>query len=149
MTQFWNLCDVSGNRPPPPELDEHFRQIIAGSDPRQRDQSARVLRLVFDSQTSSYFDHIPTVGLAIVVEQGLRADFMGSSVREIDDEEFVLRCRTLAGRLRSQCSSLLELQAGSDINVARGALPAEGVSLINSRVVFMHRLPMSSSAQET
>lgn len=125
----------------PPELEGFFRQIIDAIDPLKRDQSARLLRLIFESQTRSIFDPIPTLGLAIVDEQGLRADFMGPNVTGLSDEESVLRCKTIEGRLRSRCSGLVEIQVDSNITLARqaGLMSAEDVALVNSCVVFLHR----------
>ncbi|KAL1854340.1 hypothetical protein Daus18300_011526 [Diaporthe australafricana] len=123
----------------PPELGDFFRQIMAGLDPRKRDQSARLLRLVFESQTSPYFDPIPTMGLAIVDEQGLRADFMGPNITGLTNEDLVLRCQRLEGRLRSRCSGLVEIQADSAIRLAKSPISAEGRALVNSRVEFMHK----------
>lgn len=123
----------------PPELGDFFRQIIAGLDPRKRDQSAKLLRLVFESQTSSNFDSIPTMGLAMADEQGLRADFMGPSITGLSDEEMVLRCQQMEGRLRSRCSGLVEIQADSAIRLATSSMTAEGKAVVDSHVVFMHR----------
>lgn len=125
----------------PPELNDFFRQIIGGMDPRKRDQGARFLRLVFESQTSTQFDPIPTVGLAIIDEQGLRADFMGHNAAMRTNDEMVKRCQRLEGRLRSRCSGLVETQVDSGLSLAGelGPLNSEGLPLINSRVVFMHR----------
>ncbi|KAI7778136.1 hypothetical protein LA080_002562 [Diaporthe eres] len=125
----------------PPELGDFFRQIIYGIDPRKRDQSARFLRLVFESQTSSSLNTIPTLGLAIVDEQGLRADFMGQSVTGLSNAERVLRCKTLEGRLRSRCFGLVEIQVDSGINLATPLEPitAAGGTIVNSRVMSLHR----------
>lgn len=125
----------------PPELGDFFRQMIDGIDPRKRDRNARFLRLIFESQTRSAFAPIPTLGFAIVDEQGLRADFMGPNVAELSNEERVLRCRTLEGRLRSRCSGLLEIQVDSDVALTRQSEPitAEDASIVNSHVVFLHR----------
>ncbi|KAK7712426.1 hypothetical protein SLS64_004810 [Diaporthe eres] len=125
----------------PPELGDFFRQMIDGIDPRKREQSARFLRLIFESQTSSAFDPIPTLGLAIVDEQGLRADFMGPNATGLSNKEKVLLCRRLEGRLRSRCSGLVEIQLDSDLALIRKSEPitAEDATIANSRVVFLHR----------
>lgn len=125
----------------PPELGDFFRQMINGIDPRKRDQSARFLRLIFESQTRSAFDPIPTLGLALVDEQGLRADFKGPNVTWLSNEEKALRCRTLEGRLRSRCSGLVEIQLDSDLAFIRKSEPitAEDATIVNSRIVFLHR----------
>lgn len=122
----------------PPELSDFFGQIIDGIDPRKRDKSARFLRLIFESSNS---DPIPTLGLAIVDEQGLRADSIGPNVAGLGNAERILRCKTLEGRLRSRCSGLVEIQEDSDINLASPLEPitAEGATIVNSRVVFLHR----------
>lgn len=125
----------------PPELGDFFHQMITRIGPEKRDISARCLRLVFESQTSSAFDPIPTLGLAIVDEQGLRADFRGPNVTGLSNEERALRCKTLEGRLRSRCSGLLEIQVDSSINLARqpDRISAESAAIVNSRVEFLHR----------
>lgn len=125
----------------PPELGDFFRQMIDGIGPRKRDLSARFLRLIFESQTRSVFDPIPTLGLAIVDEQGLRADFKGPNVTGLSNEEKVLRCRTMEGRLRSRCSGLVEIQLDSDLALIRESEPitAEDATIVNSRVVFLHK----------
>lgn len=128
----------------PPELDDFFRQTIASMDPRKRDQSARLLRLVFDGQ-----DHrIPTIGLAIVEEQGLRADFMGPTAVNIDDKDLVKRCQRLEGRIRSRCSGLIEIQKERILVPPSRASSIEEEALFYlgfyppysaSKIVFMHR----------
>lgn len=124
----------------PPELGDFFGQMIDGIDPRKRDQSARFLRLIFESQTKSFFDPIPTLGLAIVYEQGLRADCMGPSITGLSNEDRVLRCKTLDGRLRSRCAGLVEIQVDS-LTFARKyeSITAEGAAIVNSRVALLHR----------
>lgn len=126
----------------PPELGDLFRQIISGLDPRKRDQSARLLRLVFESQTSSTFHPIPTMGLALVEKQGLRADFVGPSATGLSNEERVMLCQVLEGRIRSRCSGLVEIQV-TDVNISLvrqlEPITAEGMAILNSRVVFLHR----------
>lgn len=126
----------------PPELDDFFRQRIASMDPRKRDQSARLLRLVFDGQD----DQIPTIWLAIIEEQGLRVDFMGPTASNSDKGDLVKQCERLEGRTKSRCSGLVEIQkefiyvpsrilAGKDsLFHFRSFLPYAA-----SRVVFMHR----------
>lgn len=123
----------------PPELGDFFRQIIARLDPRKRDQNARIIRLVFEGQTS--LAPIPTVGLDIVDEQGLRTDFSGPNAKIVRNEELVKRCERLEGRLRSRCSGLVEIQTDCAVRLVGNSesLTADGVALVNSRVVFMHR----------
>ncbi|KAI3395293.1 hypothetical protein diail_1491 [Diaporthe ilicicola] len=123
----------------PTEMHDFFRQIIIGLDPRKRDQSVRILRLIFESQTSSDFDPVPTMGFAIVDEQGLRADYMGPSVTRLSNDQKVLRCQIMEGRLRSRCSGLVEIEPDSAISLATETLDAESAAIVHSRVVFMHR----------
>lgn len=123
----------------PPELGELFRHLIAGIGLPKRVESAKFLRLIFESQTSPAFDPVPTLGLAIVNEQGLRADFMGPSVTGLSNEEKVLLCKSLEGRLRSTCSGLVELQEDSAARIARENMTTEDAALVNSHVVFMHK----------
>lgn len=128
----------------PSELDDFFRRIIAGVNPRHRDQCARLLRLVFESQRVRALDPLPAIGLAIVEEQGLRADFTRPSVARLSGEQLALRCHMLEGRLGSRCYGLVELQRGSDYGMGHSLhgiadMAPEDVSLVNSDVVFMHR----------
>lgn len=125
----------------PPELGDFFLQIIDNIDPHKRDRSARFLRLIFESQARSVFAPMPTLGLAIVDEQGLRADFMGPNITELGFEDRVLRCKTMEGRLRSRCSGLVEIQVDHDLNLAGQdeGITAEDAASLNSRVVFLHR----------
>lgn len=128
----------------PPELHDFFRLIIAAMDPRQRDKNARLLRLVFESQTSSDFCLIPPMGLAIVEEQGLRADFVGPTVPILSPGDTVQRCQRLEGRLGSRCSGLVEIQKhfwnslAEDL-FAQGDILARCRIFSESVVVFMHR----------
>ncbi|RSL58334.1 hypothetical protein CEP53_006157 [Fusarium sp. AF-6] len=55
----------------PPELEDLFRHMLHRIDPRCREQSVRLLRLVFDNQTKGDACSIPTLGLAL----GERRDF--------------------------------------------------------------------------
>lgn len=127
----------------PPELDDFFRQTIAAVNPRKREQCARILRLVFESQTSSAFYPIPPMGLAIVEEQGLRADFMGRNAAFLSHRDMVQRCQRLEGRLRSRCSGLVEIQrhtfAPFKELFANRDLMFPARALTESIVAFMHR----------
>lgn len=125
----------------PPKLEDFFRQIIDGIDPLKRDQCARFLRLIFESQTRSVFDPIPTLGLAIADEQGLRADFRGPNAAGLGIEEMVRQCKRLEGRLRSRCSGLVEIQVDSDtVIVGQPAhITNEDAAIVGSSVVFLHR----------
>lgn len=125
----------------PLKLEDLFRQIIDGIDPAKRDQCARFLRLIFESQTRPMFDPIPTLGLAIVEEQGLSADFKGPNAELRSIEEMVRQCKTLEGRLRSRCSGLVEMQVERD-NLILGIPPHminEDEAIVESSVVFLHR----------
>lgn len=66
---------------------------------------------------------------------------MGPNVTGLSNAERVLRCKTLEGRLRSQCCGLVEIQVDSGINLATPLEPitAAGATIVNSRVVFLHR----------
>lgn len=131
----------------PSELDGLFRGIISGVDNRKRDQCARMLRLVFESQCSAAVRFMPAIGLAIVDEQGLRADYMGPSVTELSNEQLLLRCQMLEGKLRSRCYGLVEIQRKSVFGRRHGVgeihsvltAPSKDAHLINGRVTFMHR----------
>ena len=127
----------------PPELGDFFRQIIEGVDPRKRDQCVRLLRLVFESQKCPRAEPIPAIGLTIIDEQGLRADFMGPSVTRLSHEQLMLRCQALEGRLRSRCSGLVELAENKCFNfyqyVGNARMTYADEHLINCPVQFMHR----------
>lgn len=126
----------------PSELDEFFRQIISGVDNRKRGICARLLRLVFEDQRFFKVEPIPAMGLAIVEEQGLRADYMGPSITRLHLNQRVLRCQMLENRLRSCCSGLVELQMDATAlqrTLSRHLFTERNVALVNSRVVFMHR----------
>lgn len=130
----------------PSELDDFFRRIVSGVDNRKRDKCARLLRLVFESQSSDDVRLMPAIGLAIVDEQGLRADYMGPSATGLSDEQLVQRCHLLEGRLRGRCSGLVELQTSAfdtnyigSVGERRMPLAAKDAALINSRVIFIHR----------
>lgn len=128
----------------PSELHEFFRRIIAEVNPRHRDQCARLLRLVFESQRARVFDPIPAIGLAIIDEQGLRADFTGPSIARLSEEQLVLRCQMLEGRLRSRCYGLVELQRFDGFGIGNNlhslaSISTKDAAVVNSEVVFMHR----------
>lgn len=125
----------------PPKLDDFFRQILDGIRPEKRDQCARFLRLVFESQARPMFDPIPTLGLAIVEEQGLSADFKGPNAAQGSIEEMAWQCKTLEGRLRSRCSGLVEIQVESDnlTVVSPRSMINEDTAIVESSVAFLHR----------
>lgn len=125
----------------PPKLEDFFRQIIDGIGDSKRDKCARFLRLIFESQTRSMFDPIPTLGLAIVEEQGLSADFKGPDAALLSIEEMAGQCKKLEGRLRSRCSGLVEIQVESDnlTVVSPRNVINEDTAIVESSVAFLHR----------
>ncbi|KAH7245402.1 prion-inhibition and propagation-domain-containing protein, partial [Fusarium tricinctum] len=94
----------------PPELEDLFRHMLSKILGRYREQGVKILRLIFDNQSKKEVDPVPTLGLALIDEYGLRTDFRGPSLSYLPQDQQYLKCMMMEGRLRSRCCGLLEIQ---------------------------------------
>ncbi|EEU47526.1 uncharacterized protein NECHADRAFT_35981, partial [Fusarium vanettenii 77-13-4] len=94
----------------PPELEGLFRHMLHRIHPRYRDQSIRLLRLVFDNQTKEDVGSIPTLGLALSEGRGFRPDWDEPRMPDLSMVQKRMKCQMMEGRLRSRCYGLVEIQ---------------------------------------
>ncbi|KAJ3466958.1 hypothetical protein MRS44_004522 [Fusarium solani] len=126
----------------PPELEELFRHMLHRIDPRYRNESVRLLRLVFDNQTKEDVGSIPTLGLALSERRGFRSGWDEPSAPELSIHQKRIKCQMMEGRLRSRCYGLVEIQRVTSTNESNMICVCENEVhdlFLDSSVVFMHR----------
>ncbi|RSL70704.1 hypothetical protein CEP51_012153 [Fusarium floridanum] len=127
----------------PPELEELFRHMLHRIDPRCREQSVRLLRLVFDNQTKEDACPIPTLGLALGERRDFRYDLGEPSTSDLSIDQKRVKCQMMEGRLRSRCYGLVEIQRVTLANEPNMLCVCDNNKehdlFLDSSVVFMHR----------
>lgn len=121
----------------PPQLEDLFQHMLGTINKRHREQTSRLLRLVYTQQTALWPNasrDMYAMGLAMI------DDYRNTSisVEVLDDEDKQDLCLTLEGRLRSRCGGLLEM-TGPGEKCFCSMLCGEHNRYIDAQIRFMHR----------
>ncbi|KAF5701311.1 hypothetical protein FGLOB1_10282 [Fusarium globosum] len=98
----------------PKELEELIEHMLENIDPRWKQDAMRLIHLIYTNEGCQGFDPIPTLGLYLTHEKGLKGDpsLSGISHEKITLSEMEAQCRVMEGRLRGRCCGLLEVHYG-------------------------------------
>ncbi|SCO09631.1 related to small s protein [Fusarium fujikuroi] len=115
----------------PKELEDIIEHMLENIDPRWKQDAMRLIHLIYTNEGCQGFDPIPTLGLHLTHEKGLKGDtsLSGISPEEITLSEMEAQCRVMEGRLRSRCCGLLEVHYGH----------RDETNIEDCIVKFMHR----------
>jgi len=117
----------------PPKLNALFRQILDGLPARDLSQTAKLLRVCYNSTLLQISGSVSTLALAWADEKEMDSTAM-EGFTQYSTDEMQAQCTLLERRLRSRCRGLLEIHRHSD-----GASPTESSRIETSSVGFMHR----------
>ncbi|KAF2450179.1 hypothetical protein P171DRAFT_438871 [Karstenula rhodostoma CBS 690.94] len=92
----------------PEELEDLFRQILGRIPSRFLHQTAKLLRVCFESHSLGVEDQIYAFPLAWAEENEFDVEAL-SKFEPCSSKEQEIKCRRLEGRLRSRCMGLLEV----------------------------------------
>ncbi|CZR36091.1 uncharacterized protein FPRO_03649 [Fusarium proliferatum ET1] len=98
----------------PKELEDLIEHMLENIDPRWKQDAMRLIHLIYTNEGCQGFDPIPTLGLYLTHEKGLKGDpsLSGISPEKITLSEMEAQCRVMEGRLRGRCCGLLEVHYG-------------------------------------
>lgn len=115
----------------PKELEDLIEHMLENIDPRWKQDAMRLIHLIYTNEGCQGFDPIPTLGLYLTHEKGLKGDpsLSGISPEKITLSEMEAQCRVLEGRLRGRCCGLLEVHYGH----------RDETNIEDCIVKFMHR----------
>ncbi|KAG4255379.1 hypothetical protein FPRO04_03911 [Fusarium proliferatum] len=115
----------------PKELEDLVENMLENIDPRWKQDAMRLIHLIYTNEGCQGFDPIPTLGLYLTHEKGLKGDpsLSGISPEKITLSEMEAQCRVMEGRLRGRCCGLLEVHYGH----------RDETNIEDCIVKFMHR----------
>ncbi|KAK7942758.1 prion-inhibition and propagation-domain-containing protein, partial [Apiospora aurea] len=140
----------------PPELEQLFEHILKRIEPRDHEQTAKLLRICYQSRVDLATEierrslgiavdpEMYTIGLALAGEYELGPK-RSYEFPALTLAQRRMKCEVLEARLRSRCCGLLEvrLHAGSCFcgHIGSTELPinSRADSTVDSKVDFMHR----------